>query len=199
MKFYFILFFITCLYAEDYPDFNGGRPGQAETITIVPIGYYQIETNFSPTNNDGSFMFRTGILSNIESRFLIDYPFATNSTFGGFQLDASQIDLVFPFSKGITSEFGIDWHIAISHFDDAQAFSFASFFGYGISDKLGTFLGFYGDSPMEKMSDKNLYMDCGLTYLLKDNIQLDLNGGTMVSDRGKDSFVDMGIVFRFPN
>ena len=220
------------LYAGDHPELNGGRPGQAETITIVPIGYYQFEANFSPPDGGGGIMFRTGISSNLETRFSLDDLFAGSSTplggitagllmhiredegslpgmgaalsisvpnADGFQMDAAQIDLVVPFSKGITDNFGLDWHLAISHADDSQAFSFASFFGYGITDKLGAFVGLYGGSPMDEMSDMSLSMDGGFTYMLKDHIQLDLNGGTAVSENGEDSFVDMGIVFRLPN
>ena len=233
--FKYILLSITAsvLIANDYPELNGGRPGQAETITIVPIGYYQFESNFSPSDGSGGIMFRSGISSHLETRFSLDDLFTDSSSSpigglttgvlmhisedegslpgmgvalsisipnaNGLQMDASQIDLVFPFSKGITDNFGLDWHLGISSLDNSQLFSFASFFGYSITDALGSFFGMYGGSPMDEISDISLSMDGGFTYMLKDNIQVDLNGGIAISENGEDSFIDMGIVLRFPN
>jgi len=52
---------------------------------------------------------------------------------------------------------------------------------------------------MDAMSDMSLSMDTGFTYMLRDNIQLDLNGGIPITDNGEAVFIDMGVSFRLPN
>ena len=227
----FMVILLTAGRAQDSPEFSTGRPGHVETIHILPRGYYQFESNWTPPNDGGVIMLRTGLTQKLEARFTLDDLFSESSsnlgggTAGllmairedgglpgmgvalslsvpdtdGFQMDAAQINLVFPFSKGLTDDLGLDWHLAASHADGELAFSFASLLGYGISERVGLFVGSWGGSPMDAMSDMSLSMDTGFTYMLRDNIQLDLNGGIPITDNGEAVFIDMGVSFRLPN
>ena len=80
----------------------------------------------------------------------------------GLQMDAGQVDFVIPFSKSFTDELFLDWHLAASYPDDELAFSFASLLGYGITEKLGTFVGLYSGKLADGLSETSISMDVGL-------------------------------------
>lgn len=69
-------------------------------------------------------------------------------------------------------------------------------YGYSISDKIGAYFELYGDIPED--SSFNHLWDAGLTYLLSDNIQLDISGGTGITQNIQDLFLSAGISFRIP-
>ena len=217
--------------SQSVPEFSAGRPGQVETISVIHKGYFQFESNFTPTYGGGVIMFRTGLNRKLESRFTLDDLLSESSSTlggitagllmqiredkgkwpgmglaislsvpnaGGLQMDAGQVDFVIPFSKGFTDELFLDWHLAVSYPADELAFSFASLLGYGITERLGTFVGLYSGNLADGLSETSISMDAGFTYMFRDNIQLDLNGGIPVSDKGEDPFIDIGLVFRLP-
>lgn len=71
--------------SQEIPDFNAGRPGAAETSTIVPKGYYQVETGWTLTNSgSGYLMVRTGLSNRMECRFSFnDLSFEQSPLLGG--------------------------------------------------------------------------------------------------------------------
>ena len=69
-------------------------------------------------------------------------------------------------------------------------------YGYSISDKVGTFLEIYGDLP--ENSHFNHFWDAGFTYLIDNNFQLDISGGTGISQNIQDIYISAGISFRIP-
>ena len=203
------------------PEFNAGRPGQAETITIVNKGYFQLESNWTPTAESGSSMLRTGLSKRMEARMSIDEfspdGFGAGSAGilfhiseqkgklpgmgaalsvsmpaldGSLQTGQIQYDAVFPFSLGINDRTGLDWHLGISAGASDPELSYASVLGYGITDKLGAFAGLYGAGTHA--------MDTGITFMITENIQFDLNGGIPLSSDGDGKFFDLGMTIRLP-
>ena len=69
-------------------------------------------------------------------------------------------------------------------------------YGYSISDKIGTYFELYGDMPED--SSFNHLWDAGLTYLLSDNVQLDISGGTGITKNIQELLVSAGISIRIP-
>ncbi len=71
--------------------------------------------------------------------------------------------------------------------------------GLGLTDKLGAFVELFGDIPMSASGGPANSFDGGFTYLVKDNVQLDLAGGLGLSDAAADWFVGLGVSVRFPH
>jgi len=70
-------------------------------------------------------------------------------------------------------------------------------FGYGLTDKLSAFIESYGFLPQEQKPDHRL--DAGITFKLKDNLQLDASGGVGLSEISPDYFINAGLSWRIPN
>lgn len=66
--------------------------------------------------------------------------------------------------------------------------------GFSVTDKMGSFIEFYGFAPQENKSDHRF--DGGLTYLLSNNAMIDLSGGVGLTENAPDFFVAMGFSFR---
>ncbi|MCP4454270.1 MAG: transporter [Planctomycetes bacterium] len=126
-------------------------------------------------------------------------------------LSSEQIDpdLRFAFSHTLndTYSFGYNLGTAWTTGEDATGkisqrnhFIYTVALGAGITDELGAFVEFYGDVPTQSNSTgpANSF-DGGLTYLLSDDMQLDISSGIGLSDAADDWFVSAGIAFRLPN
>jgi hypothetical protein len=82
--------------------------------------------------------------------------------------------------------------------NDGRFFEAANALGISlpINDRVGSFLeyfGFYRNGGVGPAHNLN----GGLTYLLTDNLQLDVNGGFGMNGRADDYFLGTGVAFRF--
>lgn len=68
--------------------------------------------------------------------------------------------------------------------------------GAGVSERLSAFVETYGYYGSEQLPD--FRVDGGFTWLLTNELQLDVSGGAGVSDISPDYFVSGGISFRLP-
>lgn len=64
------------------------------------------------------------------------------------------------------------------------------------TSRIGTFVEYYSDIPLRSGSSSIIVIDGGLTYLLNDNIQLDINAGAGLNN-ASDNFIGTGIAIRF--
>jgi len=71
--------------------------------------------------------------------------------------------------------------------------------GVEITDKFGGFVEAFGNRAFNSSRSPANSIDAGVTYLLADNIQLDLYAGRGLSAGAEDTFVGGGISFRLPN
>ena len=71
--------------------------------------------------------------------------------------------------------------------------------GFGLNDRLSAFVELYGDIPASASGGPANSFDGGFTYLVRDNLQLDLAGGVGVSDAADDWFVGLGLSLRLPS
>lgn len=78
-------------------------------------------------------------------------------------------------------------------------FQYTAALGIGISDKLGAFVELFGDIPMSATGGASNSVDGGFTYLLLDNLQLDVASGFGISNTADDWFLGVGVSWRFPN
>ncbi len=70
--------------------------------------------------------------------------------------------------------------------------------GVGLTDRLGTFLEFFGDRQTTGTTATGVSVDGGLTFLLTDIVQLDVYVGSGLRGPTDDVFVGTGLSFRLP-
>ena len=75
------------------------------------------------------------------------------------------------------------------------AFIYTLTTGYSFSEKISSYVEFYGFIPQINKPDHRF--DAGLNYLFNPNHQLDLSGGFGLSANSPDYFVSLGYSFRF--
>ena len=66
--------------------------------------------------------------------------------------------------------------------------------GVSISERMGIFVEYYG--VVEDGASDQHSADAGITYLLNDNVQLDLSAGVGLNDAAPDFFVAAGVAWR---
>ena len=84
--------------------------------------------------------------------------------------------------------------------DTRSVFQYTLSLGISMTDRLGSFVEFFGDVPTGSGSSgpANSF-NGGFTYLLKENVQLDLVSGVGLSGSAEDWFIGAGISIRLPN
>lgn len=70
--------------------------------------------------------------------------------------------------------------------------------GIGLTDRWGTFVEAFGEAPLSGPGGPAHSADAGLTYLVRDNVQLDVSIGTGLNDRADDLLLGVGLSFRLP-
>lgn len=66
---------------------------------------------------------------------------------------------------------------------------------WSLNDRLGTFIEAYAFFPQENQLNTNAAFDTGLTYLLHDNLQIDINAGVGLN-HNTDHFLGFGVAWR---
>jgi hypothetical protein len=82
--------------------------------------------------------------------------------------------------------------------DTHSSFIYTAALGFGLTDRLGAFIEFFGDIPINGEGGPANSLDGGFTYLLKDNLQVDCFLGKGLSEDAEDWFVGAGFSYRFP-
>jgi Putative MetA-pathway of phenol degradation len=67
--------------------------------------------------------------------------------------------------------------------------------GYSITKKLGSYLEFYGFSPQNQSIEHRF--DGGLTYLINQNIMVDISAGVGLTSNAPKNFISLGFSYRF--
>ena len=83
--------------------------------------------------------------------------------------------------------------------DTLSVFVYSAALGIALTDKWSGFVEFFGDIPLNATGGPANSMDGGMTYLLKDNLQLDMLAGFGLSEAAADWFLGIGLSLRLPN
>jgi len=81
--------------------------------------------------------------------------------------------------------------------DTTASIAYSIVLGIALSERTGTFIEFFGEAPTSEGKPANSF-DAGMTYLIADNIQIDVLGGIGLSEAADDWFVGAGLVCRLP-
>jgi len=170
--------------SEVKQEFNGNNlSGVASGFSPLSIG-----VKIGVAEEKG-FLPEIAFLSHINFPFLASQDFKTKST---------SIDFRFSFAHTLSEKSSLGYNIGMFWDGDITTanYIYTIAYGYSISDKVGTFLEIYGDLPED--SHFNHLWDAGFTYLINDNIQLDISGGTGLTQNVQDLHLSAGISFRLP-
>lgn len=70
--------------------------------------------------------------------------------------------------------------------------------GFEVSERVGAFVELYGAFGGSAGGAPRHALDGGLTFALRDHLQLDVAAGVGLSDAAEDSFVGIGLSYRWP-
>lgn len=129
-----------------------------------------------------------GFLGGVFLPFSAAEAFKTQGTGGDFRLAFSHI---LSEKWSFSYNFGVAWDGETPY----VSYVYSGVLGYAFTSKLSGFVELYGDLPEE--AESGHLLDGGLTYLLSENIQVDLAGGTGLNT-DQEFFVGVGISARFP-
>ncbi len=82
--------------------------------------------------------------------------------------------------------------------DTLSDYLYTATLGIGINSRVGSFVELFGEIPASADGGPRNSFDGGFTFLVRDNLQLDVFGGVGLSDAANDWFFGFGICARFP-
>ena len=78
-------------------------------------------------------------------------------------------------------------------------FTYTVALGMDVSNRWGAFVEVFGDLPVEVPGGAANSVDGGFTFLVRDNLQLDLSAGAGLTDGVPDRFLGLGLSVRIPH
>jgi len=122
------------------------------------------------------------------------FPFTAGND---FRPESTAVDFRFAFAHTLSEKSSLSYNIGAELGGDTPelAYIYTLSYGFSITDEWGVYAEVYGDFPED--SSANHLWDAGLTYLVRNNVQLDATVGTSFTD-GQDILVSAGISFRIP-
>jgi len=111
--------------------------------------------------------------------------------------ETTGVDFRFSFNHTLTENSSISYNLGAKWGEDSpeSSYLYTLVYGYDLNEKFGLYVEVYGDLPENDTSDH--FWDAGITYKLKNNIQLDALIGTGIDNSQKLIFGG-GISFRLP-
>ena len=110
-------------------------------------------------------------------------------------------------SHTLSDRLGLGWNVGVAAESSSDAGGELDTFGIGIytaalgisiNDRWGSFVELAGGIPLSGPGRPENSFDAGVTYLVRDNLQLDVYAGTGLSESAPDWFTGFGISFRLP-
>jgi len=114
-----------------------------------------------------------------------------------FHPETTGIDFRFSFAYTLSEKSSIGYNLGAQWGNDSSetAYIYTLSYGYSISNSVGVYTEIYGDLPED--SRANHYWDAGLTYSIKNNLQVDATVGSSIT-KGQDIFLSVGVSYRAP-
>lgn len=107
-------------------------------------------------------------------------------------------NFLFAFSHSLNAKSNFSYNLGAEWVEDSSnmGFVYSTSYGYSIAEKIGIYAEVFGN--IKENTGSGHYLDTGLTFLLRPNIQLDASVGKSI-DEGQDIFLSGGVSFRIPN
>jgi hypothetical protein len=116
-----------------------------------------------------------------------------------YSSDQWQHSFVFAFAHTLSDRWGLGYNLGYEFEGsfEVSAFKYSLVGGYAFSDRWGGFVELYGSKITEIAWD--LRFDAGITFLLFPGFQLDLSGGTGLTEISSAGFLSAGFSWRIPH
>ena len=108
-------------------------------------------------------------------------------------------NLILTFNHMVSNSFNISYDLGAvwDGFTGEPNFLYSLEPSFNITPRLGIFGELYGSTPQREEGDLELRVDAGLTYLVGNDLLLDVSAGQGLSEEAVESFVEVGISYRF--
>jgi len=128
---------------------------------------------------------------------LIGHIFLPFTASTDYRPETTGVDFRFSLAHTLSEKTSLGYNIGMSWGNDSPeaSYVYTIAYGYSISDKFGAYAELYGDLPEDNKA--NHFWDAGLTYLVSNNLQLDMSFGTSITE-GQDLLLSTGLSFRIP-
>ena len=128
---------------------------------------------------------------------LIGHVFLPFTASQDFRPETTGTDFRFSFSHTLSERSNISYNLGAQWGNDSPeaAYIYTVSYGYSITDTLGLYAEVYGDLPEDNRA--NHFWDAGITFLVKNNLQLDATVGSSITD-GQDILLSAGVSYRIP-
>tara|TARA_B100001250_G_scaffold318556_1_gene281204 strand:+ start:78 stop:779 length:702 start_codon:yes stop_codon:yes gene_type:complete len=223
-----ILFF-SFLLSTDNPDFSASRPGNTNPSSTLAKGHFMFEGGTDLINDFDSYIqLRYGLLKKIEVSILQPIDSSATAVSGSASIafsiingtkilpalglyvtandfsDFKDISFYLPFSFSLPQDYNIGGQIGTS--TDINHMSYSIYFGKNLNRKVWTFIEIYGMLNINDNQENSDYLypafDCGITYMVKENFQLDMNVGLPFTGEDISSntqpYLQFGAAWMFP-
>lgn len=112
-----------------------------------------------------------------------------------YRPESTAVDFRFSMSHTLSEKSSLGYNLGGEWGKDSPeaAAIYTVAYGYSITEKFGMYAELYGDFPEDNKA--NHYWDAGLTYLVSNNLQLDLYTGTSIT-KGQDILFGLGLSYR---
>ena len=124
-----------------------------------------------------------------------------------FSTQRSDPSMRLNFSHSLTEKFslgynlGAQWESEAHNDEDREtlaAWIYTVSLGYSVSERIGGFIEFFGATPINARGEEKNSIDGGFTFLLMENVQLDVAVGMGLSSAAEDWIATMGCSIRLP-
>jgi len=139
-------------------------------------------------------LWKDRIITNAAILLEINLPFGNEN----LRPDKFEPNLILAFEQDITHNVALGTNFGISNNSkqNKNIFSFSSALGMSLTERFGCFVEYYGQSTKNEIPDH--YFDSGITYLQKQNLQIDLSVGKGLFSENTNWFLSVGLTLRFP-
>lgn len=127
---------------------------------------------------------------------------ATTLPIGEDELSSDRFDptVRLAFDHDLSDTLGLGWNVGYSRESDGgdhQDYAlYSASLGVDIDDRWGTFYELFGTVAVGGEADDAHSFDTGITYLVNDNLQLDIAAGVGLNGEAPDTFVGLGVSWR---
>lgn len=116
-----------------------------------------------------------------------------------FEITYFAPDLRLAFSHGISDFFSVSYNVGAEwEGENAEPdFIYSLSTAFSLTNRLGLYIEGYGSTPQREDDTMELRADAGLTYLIGNDLLLDISAGKGITDEATEEYVAFGISYRF--
>lgn len=155
-------------------------------------------------NGDTELGFKIGLSENAESGLTTALLVSTSVPTGDDEFTSDRFDPSIRFALGrpVSERIDLGLNVGVAIGSELNGILSSAFYslatGFGLTDRLGAYIEIFGDVGLSREGGAANYFDGGFTFLVRPDIQLDIEGGVGLSDNADDWYAGIGLVVFWP-